>query len=103
MQNELNDSTRQQKKHYGGSKPVKLSVEARVEEVGKKASGLKTPKAHKKHTDGIPCGCWTGQKNVTICRWCGACYDAWEVVEFAVFRCYDCGGGVPTRITPSPL
>jgi len=64
------------------------------------ASDLRTPKAHKKHTDGIPCGCWTGQKNVTSCRWCGACYDALEVVEFRVFRCYDCGGGVNTNIMP---
>jgi hypothetical protein len=62
---------------------------------------LRTPKAHKKHTDGTPCGCWTGQKNATSCRYCGACYDALEVVEFAVFRCYDCDGGVNTNIMPS--
>lgn len=52
-----------------------------------------TPKAHSKHTGGRPCGCWVGNGDPMSCVICGASYEAWEVLGFPVWRCYDCGAG----------
>ena len=60
---------------------------------------LHTPKAHKYHTDGKPCGCWLGYdlfgsyKPYIACPYCGAAYNRDEVIEFTIWRCYDCGAG----------
>jgi hypothetical protein len=60
-------------------------------------SGPCTPKAHKNHTNEVPCGCWIGQGISISCRWCGASYLIDEVMEFPIWRCYDCGGSVNCR------
>lgn len=53
-----------------------------------------TPIRHKHHTDGKPCGCWTGQDApITRCPICGAGYLSAEVMEFPIWQCYDCGAG----------
>ena len=57
-------------------------------------SGPATPKAHKKHTNGVPCGCWTGTGSSISCRCCGASYELAEVQGFPRWQCYDCGASV---------
>jgi hypothetical protein len=52
----------------------------------------KTPDAHARHSNGIPCGCWDGELQPTVtCDFCGATYLLSEVLSFPVWRCYDCG------------
>lgn len=52
-----------------------------------------TPRAHWKHSDGVPCGCWEGEGDAVLCL-CGVAYQPAEVAEFSNFRCYDCGARV---------
>ncbi len=61
-------------------------------------SDIHTPRAHARHTDGVPCGCVTDlSRPAVLCQWCWAAYVPEEIVEFPVWRCYDCGGGVDTN------
>lgn len=59
-----------------------------------RVSGPATPKAHKKHTNGVPCGCWTGGGSSISCRYCGASYELAAVQELPHWQCYDCGASV---------
>lgn len=54
----------------------------------------KTPRGHKNHTPDVPCGCWTGKSASVSCRYCGASYELDALLEFPVWRCYDCGASV---------
>ena len=62
----------------------------------------KTPRAHKRHLAlgvDVACGCWTHEHKSSEgidCPLCGATYLAAEVMEFPIWRCYDCGGGWKT-------
>ena len=61
-----------------------------------------TPRAHAKHKDGVPCGCWTGEETerTTSCPMCGATYQLSEVLSFLLWRCYDCSAGWFTSPAP---
>lgn len=54
---------------------------------------LHTPRAHAEHT-GDECGCCLDIRakgmTKTICKYCGALYDYFEVVTYHQFICYDC-------------
>lgn len=52
-----------------------------------------TPRAHARHTNGIPCGCATELRGAMLCPLCAAAYDAMEVLSFVRWRCYDCSCG----------
>lgn len=54
-----------------------------------------TPAAHYREHEGsgCECGCATKADDAAwVCTLCGATYDN-TLAEFAVFCCYDCGGG----------
>jgi hypothetical protein len=78
-------------------KQNKLNNEIEQVYIDKPFSGPCTPKAHKNHTDGVLCCCWVGKGTSISCRWCGASYLIFEVMEFPVFQCYDCGASVHCR------
>lgn len=71
-----------------------MNERSEVSRLDRLVSGPTTPKAHKKHTDGVPCGCWTGTGSSISCRHCGASYELAEVQSFPRWQCYDCGASV---------
>ena len=57
-----------------------------------------TPAAHytdNHEADGDDCGCWLpGGRLLVRCNKCKVDYLTEFVIEFAVFRCYDCGSAI---------